>query len=70
MFNTFILPDILSPLFPHTVVPHKSNMEEYQENLKTMLSDVDKEVCDLLHYLELNDLDDGEMLKTSRCQAP
>ena len=25
-FNTFILPDILSPLFPHMVVPHKSNM--------------------------------------------
>ncbi|MCI1768753.1 MAG: hypothetical protein LKM40_00965 [Mageeibacillus sp.] len=43
-----------------------SHMEEYQENLKTMLSDVDKEVCDLLHYLELNDLDDGEMLKTSK----
>jgi len=43
-----------------------SHIEEYQVNLKTMLSDVDKEVCDLLHYLELNDLDENEMLKTSK----
>ena len=43
-----------------------SHMEEYQQNLKTMLSDVDKEVCDLLHYLEFNDLSDAEMLKTSK----
>ena len=25
-FNTFILPDIFSPLFPHTVAPHTSNI--------------------------------------------
>ena len=43
-----------------------SHIQEYQDNLNTMLSDVDKEVCDLLHYLELNDLDDSEMLKTSK----
>lgn len=43
-----------------------SHIEEYQTNLNTMLSDVDKEVCDLLHYLELNDLDDCEMLKASK----
>ena len=43
-----------------------SHMEEYQQNLNTMLSDVDKEVCDLLHYLEFNDLSDAEMLKTSK----
>lgn len=39
---------------------------EYQNNLKQMLSDVDKEICDLMHYLELEELDDTEMLKASR----
>ena len=43
-----------------------SHIHEYQENLNTMLSDVDKEICDLLHYLELNDLDDTEMLNASK----
>lgn len=43
-----------------------SHMREYQDNLNSMLSDVDKEICDLLHYLELNDLDDNEMLKASK----
>ena len=42
-----------------------SHMDEYQDNLNQMLSDVDKEICDLMHYLEFNDLDNGEMLKVA-----
>ena len=38
---------------------------EYQKNLNQQLSDVDKEISDLLHYLELTDLDNAEMLKVS-----
>ncbi len=43
-----------------------SHIQEYQENLNTMLSDVDKEVCDLLHFLEFNELDDPDMLRASK----
>lgn len=43
-----------------------SHIQEYQENLNTMLSDVDKEVCDLLHFLEFNELDDSDMLRASK----
>ncbi len=39
-----------------------SHMDEYQNNLNQMLSDVDKEICDLMHYLEFSDLDNDEML--------
>ena len=42
------------------------HIAEYQNNLKQMLSDVDKEICDLMHYLELEDLDDAEMLNASK----
>lgn len=42
-----------------------SHMDEYQDNLNQMLSDVDKEICDLMHYLEFNDLDTKEMLKVA-----
>ena len=42
-----------------------SHMDEYQNNLKQMLSDVDKEICDLMHYLEFSDLDNAEMLKVA-----
>ena len=42
------------------------HMGEYQSNLNQMLSDVDKEICDIMHYLEFSDLDDGEMLRASR----
>lgn len=43
-----------------------SHMDEYQNNLNLMLSDVDKEICDLMHYLEFNDLASGDMLKVAK----
>ena len=43
-----------------------SHIQEYQNNLNTMLSDVDREVCDLLHFLEFKELDDSDMLKASK----
>lgn len=43
-----------------------NHMSEYQKNLRQMLSDVDKEICDIMHYLELSELSDDEMLKASR----
>ncbi len=42
-----------------------SHMDEYQTNLNQMLSDVDKEICDLMHYLEFSDLDSSEMLRVA-----
>jgi hypothetical protein len=42
-----------------------AHIAEYQKNLNVMLSDVDKEICDLLHYLEFNELSDVEMLNTA-----
>lgn len=43
-----------------------SHIQEYQKTLSERLSDVDKEICDLMHYLELNELSDGEMIKVSK----
>lgn len=42
------------------------HMDEYQSNLNDMLSDVDKEICDIMHYLEFNELNDSDMIKTSK----
>ncbi|MDD6157577.1 MAG: hypothetical protein PUB52_11235 [Lachnospiraceae bacterium] len=42
------------------------HMDEYQNNLKEMLSEVDKEICDIMHYLEFNELSDKDMIKASR----
>ena len=42
------------------------HMSDYQHNLNQMLSDVDKEICDLMHYLELTDLSDSNLLKAGR----
>ncbi len=42
------------------------HMSAYQNNLNQMLSDVDKEICDIMHYLEFSDLNDSEMLRASR----
>lgn len=43
-----------------------SHMEEYQNNLSSKLSDIDKEICDIMHYLEFEELDDSELVKTSK----
>lgn len=42
------------------------HITEYQKNLNDMLSDVDKEICDIMHYLELNELDDTDLIKASK----
>lgn len=42
------------------------HISEYQSNLNQMLSDVDKEICDIMHYIEFSDLSDGEILTASR----
>ena len=42
------------------------HISAYQNNLNQMLSDVDKEICDIMHYLEFSDLSDSDMLKASR----
>lgn len=43
-----------------------SHIQEYQENLNSMLSDMDKEVCDLLHFLEFNELGDNTPIIVER----
>lgn len=42
------------------------HVEEYQNNLNEMLSEVDKEICDIMHYLEFNELNDTDMIKASK----
>lgn len=42
-----------------------THMDEYRMKLKLMLSDVDKEICDVMHYLEFNELSDAQMLMAS-----
>lgn len=41
-----------------------TNVKRYQEDLAKRHSDVEKEICDLLHYVELYDLTDEEGLQT------
>lgn len=41
-----------------------SHMDEYQLSFNQMLSGVDKEICDLMHYLEFN-LNSADMIKAS-----
>jgi len=43
-----------------------SHITDYQANLSQMLSDVDKEICDILHCLEFEDLSDSDMLKVTK----
>ena len=43
-----------------------NHMDEYRNSLNGMLSDVDKEISDIMHYLEFNELDDKDMLKASK----
>lgn len=43
-----------------------SHINEYQSRLSQMLSDVDKEICDILHFMEFNDPDDPALLHASK----
>lgn len=43
-----------------------SHLTDYQANLSRMLSDVDKEICDIRHCIEFEDLTDAEMLRVSK----
>lgn len=43
-----------------------SHMGEYQNRLNQMLSDVDKEICDILHFMEFNNPDDAKMLEAAK----
>ena len=40
-----------------------TSAKTYQESMSEKLSEVDKEICDLLHYIELYDLTNEEGLK-------
>lgn len=42
------------------------HMDEYQNNLNEMLTDVDKEISDIIHYFEFDELNDADMLKASK----
>lgn len=39
------------------VLGFASQLQQYKNNLMYMYSDVEKEICDLLHYIEFNTLD-------------
>lgn len=39
---------------------------EYQDRLNDMLSNVDQEICDIMHYIEFNELTDDEVIMTGR----
>lgn len=43
-----------------------NHVGEYQDRLNDMLSDVDQEISDILHYIEFNDLSDKEMVTTGK----
>lgn len=43
-----------------------SHINEYQSRLNQMISDVDKEICDILHFMEFNDPDDASLLHASK----
>lgn len=40
-----------------------TGMQDYLEELNRALSDVDMQICDIMHYVELYDLPDEELLK-------
>lgn len=43
-----------------------SHIEEYQSRLTLMLSDVDKEICDIHHFMEFNNPDDTKLLEAAK----
>lgn len=38
-------------------------LKDYQEELKQALSDIDMQICDIMHYIELYDLDENESIR-------
>lgn len=40
-----------------TLITFCSDLKQYRINLNYLLSQVDKEICDILHYIEFNNLD-------------
>ena len=42
------------------------HLDDYQNNLNQMLSDVDREICDIMHYLELKELSDDSLVTVSK----
>ena len=43
-----------------------NHIREYQADLNQMLSDVDKEICDILHFIEFYSPDDEKLLQASK----
>lgn len=39
------------------LISFSSQLKQYNVNLNYMLSEVDKEICDIMHYIEFNNLD-------------
>lgn len=39
-----------------------SSLKNYQDELNSALSDIDMKICDVMHYVELNDLSDEESI--------
>lgn len=39
------------------LIGFSSQLKQYRVNLNYMLSEVDKEICDIMHYIEFNNLD-------------
>ncbi len=43
-----------------------SNIEGYRSSLNMRLSDIDQEICDVMHYLEFEDLDESALIDVSK----
>lgn len=39
------------------IIEFSSQLKQYRMNLNHMLSEVDKEICDIMHFIEFNNLD-------------
>ena len=53
--NYFMLVQAL--YYVEDLISFCSDLRQYQINLNYMLSQVDKEICDIMHYIEFNSLD-------------
>lgn len=47
-----------------TLITFCSDLKQYRINLNYLLSQVDKEICDIMHYIEFNNLDATNGYKT------